>query len=84
MQEWLKKNVRNIIDVPAQSSDINSIEFCWNFLKRRIQSQLPKNLDNLKKIIENEWKKITPLECQKLIKHINKVLTKIKNNKGFY
>ena len=45
---------------PAQSPDVNPIEHVWRMLKIRVnqRKERPKNLDELWKIIQEEWEKI--------------------------
>jgi hypothetical protein len=40
---------------PAQSADINPIEHLCDYLKKKIKAKCPKNIKELKSIINEEW-----------------------------
>jgi hypothetical protein len=64
---------------PPQSPDLNPIEGIWCILKQRARQHTWTSLDELKKILQDEWDKITieeirerilemPERCQRLVK----------------
>ena len=63
VQDWLKSKIEDkFIDKkkwPPRSPDLNPCDYyLWGYLKARVYSPLPKNLDKLKANIEREIKKI--------------------------
>jgi len=52
---------------PPQSPDLNPIEHVWNILEKNIQERRPKNHQDLERILEEEWRKIRPLDIHNLI-----------------
>ncbi|KAF2366002.1 Transposase Tc1-like [Trinorchestia longiramus] len=68
---------------PSQSSDMNPIENLWRELKLKIQKRGPNNITELKEISIEEWNKITPETCKRLVVNYYKRLEAIINNKGY-
>lgn len=68
-QKWLDNSGLSILDWPSQSPDLNPIEHLWAELKYRVKKQIthPKNMDELWDVVQDEWEKIPPDFCQKLI-----------------
>ncbi|XP_035226570.1 uncharacterized protein LOC118198897 [Stegodyphus dumicola] len=46
---------------------MNPIEHLWTHLKTRIRERQPKNIDELKRITHEEWDRIDPDFCKKLV-----------------
>ena len=57
-KRWLADNVPAIMDWPSNSPDLNPIENMWNIMKRRIEKRKPKNINDLKTYIDEEWEHI--------------------------
>jgi transposase len=68
-KKWLDNSGLNILNWPSQSPDLNPIEHLWVELKKRVKnrSTQPKNMDELWDAVQDEWEKIPPDFCQKLI-----------------
>jgi DDE superfamily endonuclease len=49
---------------PAQSPDLNPIEAIWAILKQRIRRRKWDNLNGLKRVLQDEWSKITMEEVR--------------------
>ena len=47
-----------ILPWPSQSPDMNPIEHLWQRLKARVSARKPTNLNNLEKIVREEWAKL--------------------------
>ena len=56
------------LDWPSQSPDMNPIEHLWRVLKTRVALRRPRGRDNCIEIAFEEWYKISPEECAKLVK----------------
>ena len=50
-----------------QSPDINPMEHVWGILKNTISKRNPSSKHTLKQYLLEEWEKITPLRCQRLV-----------------
>ena len=64
---------------PPQSPDLNPIEACWNILKQRVRKRVWRSMEELKAILQEEWRRITmdevrarisemPDRCNSLVK----------------
>ncbi|CDQ99747.1 unnamed protein product [Oncorhynchus mykiss] len=76
--KWLKDNKVKVLELPSQSPDLNSIENLWAELKKRV----PTNLTQLHQLCREEWAKIHPTYCGKLVEGYPKHLTQVKQFKG--
>ncbi len=65
--EWLKKNKIKVLEQPSQSPDLNPIEMLWHDLKQSIHARKPSNVAELKQFCKEEWVKIPPQRCERLI-----------------
>ncbi|KAF2345950.1 hypothetical protein FHG87_023294 [Trinorchestia longiramus] len=68
---------------PSQSPDMNPMENFWRELKLKIQKRGPNDITELKEICIEEWNKITPETCKRLVVNYYKRLEAIINNKGY-
>ena len=55
---------------PAQSPDLNPAEGIWNILKQRIRRRQYRNLEELTRVIWEEWEKISMDEIRARIKEM--------------
>ncbi|KAF2363771.1 Reverse transcriptase domain [Trinorchestia longiramus] len=82
-KEWLRMTKINILERPSQSPDMNPIGNLWRELKLKIQKRGLNNITDLKEISIEEWNKITPGTCKRLVVNYYKRLEAIINNKGY-
>jgi len=73
--EWMTKHIPYFPDVPPYSCDLNPIENIWSILKTQVQKRQPKDMDQLKIMIEEEWDEQTVLKncinnCRKRLKEV--------------
>ncbi len=80
--EWLKKNKIKVLEWPSQSPDLNLIEMLWHDLKQSIHAQKPSNVAELKQFCKEEWAKIPPQRCERLIVSYHKRLIAVVAAKG--
>lgn len=72
-----------MVDTPAQSPDINPIENLWSFLERKIRNHRISNKEDLKKALQEEWKKIPVEYCAKLVASIPRRLESVIQHRGY-
>uniref|UniRef100_A0A8C4X9Y5 Transposase n=1 Tax=Erpetoichthys calabaricus TaxID=27687 RepID=A0A8C4X9Y5_ERPCA len=65
--EWLKKNKMKTLEWPSQSPDLNPIEMLWHDLKKAVHARKPSNKAELQQFCKDEWAKIPPERCKRLI-----------------
>ncbi|KAK3556981.1 hypothetical protein QTP70_022323 [Hemibagrus guttatus] len=65
--EWLKKNKMKTLEWPSQSPDLNPIEMLWHDLKKVVHARKPSNMAELQQFCKDEWAKIPPQRCKRLI-----------------
>ncbi|KAK3552156.1 hypothetical protein QTP86_003113 [Hemibagrus guttatus] len=65
--EWLKKNKMKTLECPSQSPDLSPIEMLWHDLKKVVHARKPSNVAELQQFCKDEWAKIPPQCCNRLI-----------------
>ncbi len=58
---------------PSQSPDLNPIEMWWHDLKQSFHAWKPSNVAELKQFCKEEWAKIPPQRCERLIASYRKL-----------
>lgn len=66
VKEWLLYNVRNKLEHPPQSPDLNVIEHLWDILKRGLKKRHISSIPTLKEALMAEWNNISPETTRKL------------------
>ncbi len=79
--EWLKKK-NKVLEWPSQSPDLNLIEILRHDLKQSIHAWKPSNVAELKQFCKEEWAKIPPQWCERLIASYRKRLIAVVAAKG--
>ncbi|KAK3511397.1 hypothetical protein QTP70_007233 [Hemibagrus guttatus] len=72
--EWLKKNKMKTLEWPSQSPDLNPIAMLWHDLKKVVHARKPSNVAELQQFCKDEWAKIPPQRCNRLIASYGKRL----------
>ncbi len=80
--EWLKKNKMKTLEWPSQSPDLNPIEMLWHDLKKAVHARKPSNVAELQQFCQDEWAKIPPQHCNRLIASYRKRLIAVVAAKG--
>ena len=82
--EWLKQKKICLLEWPSQSPDLNPIEMLWHWhdLKKAIHTRHLKNIAELKQFCTEEWSRITPDRCARLICNYRKRLVEVIAAKG--
>ena len=83
----LKEVIPKVIpkeDWPANSPDINPIEYAYGYVDSEVQAKKSATMKSLETNVRNQWKKLTPDYCQGLINALPKRLKQIIATKGEY
>ncbi|KAK3530781.1 hypothetical protein QTP70_001580 [Hemibagrus guttatus] len=80
--EWLKKNKMKTLEWPSQSPDLNPIEILRHDLKKVVHARKPSNVAELQQFCKDEWAKIPPQRCNRLIASYGKHLIAVVAAKG--
>ena len=75
---WLKNNKVKVLECP----DLNPIANMWAELKKHARAKRPTHLTQLHQLCQEEWAKIHPTYCGKLVEGYPKSLTRGKQFKG--
>uniref|UniRef100_A0AAZ3NVJ3 Tc1-like transposase DDE domain-containing protein n=1 Tax=Oncorhynchus tshawytscha TaxID=74940 RepID=A0AAZ3NVJ3_ONCTS len=82
MAKWLKHNKVKVLEWPSQNPNLKPIENLWAELKKHVRARRPTNLTPLHQLCHEEWDKIHPTYCGKLVEGYPKRLTQVKQFKG--
>ena len=52
---FLEETMPEVLDWPSNSPDLNPIENLWCIVKNNVEKRMPKNLDELRRYMINEW-----------------------------
>ena len=85
-QEWFEENGVTVLPWPASSPDMNLIEHVWDMLDRKVRSRrrLPSNLDDLWRILQEEWNNLNIGAIQGLYDSMPRRVEALKAAKGSY
>lgn len=83
VREWLLYNCPRVIKTPPQSPDLNIIENLWHKLELEIRKHQISNKNDLKRVLLEEWEKISPEYTKKLVESIPNRFKSVIQQKGF-
>lgn len=84
VQTWLNDTGIDVVEWPSNSPDMNIIEHVWNDIEVRLRARpyQPRDFDELKSAVEEEWKATTVDYIQSLYYSIPRRLEALKKAKG--
>ncbi len=59
-KSWLNDHGVGVLDLQANSPDLNPKENLWGIVKRKMRNKRPKNADELKAAVKETWASIPP------------------------
>ena len=83
VKRWLIWNVPHQLKTPPQSADLNPIEHVWPILKRRVRKSKITSIQELKRVVAEEWENITPEDCKKLVSPMKRRCEEVVKAKGY-
>ncbi len=70
-----------VMDWPSMSPDLNPIEHLWGILKRKVEERKVSNIQQLRDVVMEEWKRTPVTTCEALVnsmpKRVKAVLEKM-------
>lgn len=79
---WLLYNTPHQLKTPPQSPDMNPIEHLWDVLDRRVRQHHITSQKQLREILREEWYKIEPSVCEKLVHSMQNRLKEVIRQRG--
>ncbi len=73
-KSWFNYHGVTVLDLPANSPDLNPIENLWGIVRRKMRDTRPNNADGLKAAIKATWAFITPEQCHRSIASIGALM----------
>uniref|UniRef100_A0A3P8T276 Tc1-like transposase DDE domain-containing protein n=1 Tax=Amphiprion percula TaxID=161767 RepID=A0A3P8T276_AMPPE len=64
---WLQEHSVQVLEWLPQSPDNSPIKNLWWIIKRSVSKCKPKNLEELKEVVQEKWDKVTPQQCGRLV-----------------
>ena len=81
-QQFLSREVPEVIDWPSNSPDANPVENLWSIIKRRVEKRKPTNLEELDKFLHEEWDKTDMVVLNHLINSMKSRCLALIESKG--
>ncbi len=83
-QACIAENNLEVLQWPAQSPDLNPIEYMWHVLKQKLGDHelMPTSMHELWLRVQHEWESINVDDCMKLIETMPKRLEAVMKAKG--
>jgi len=83
VKDWLKQKKIETLNWPPSSPDLNPIEHLWDELERRMKKHHPKNKEELKTALQQEWYGIGTDVTAKLVDSVPNRLYECVRMKGY-
>lgn len=79
---FLKKKRVKVLDWPPQSPDLNPIEHLWEEMERQRASEVPRNKEQLKGLLQKTWNGLNQDICAQLVESLPRRLQAVIEAKG--
>ena len=66
----------------ANSPDLNTIEFVWQVMKKKIQEVHPTTLNDMKSCIQEVWDSLSPEELHEMVSSMPRRIRAVIDKKG--
>ena len=70
-QRWLQDNGVTVLDWPANSPDLASIQNLWAIIKRRVELRRPQNVYKLEDAMQAEWQLLTLCDLSPYVERLS-------------
>ncbi len=71
-----------VMEWPSMSPDLNPIEHMWGLLKRKVEKQHVSNIQQLRDVIMEDWKRIPSTTCAALVNSMPRKIKAVLYNNG--
>ncbi|KIH43736.1 hypothetical protein ANCDUO_26252 [Ancylostoma duodenale] len=78
----LKEWAVDVLQWPAESPDLNPIELVWGNMKNAIRKSGPRTLNELKKLMIDYWRSLSPEKCERYVLGVKKRLRRVVERAG--
>ncbi len=79
----LKVKVKvKVMEWPNMSPDLNPIVHMWGILKRKVQKHHVSNIQQLRDVIMEEWKRMPATTCESLVNSMPRRIKAVLDNNG--
>ncbi len=66
----------------AKYPDLNPIEHMWGILKRKVEKHHVSNIQQLRDVIMEEWKRMPATPCEALVNSMSRRIKAVLDNNG--
>ncbi len=71
-----------VMEWPSMSPDLNPIEHMWGILKRKVEKHHVSNIQQLRDVIMEEWKRMPATTCAALVNSMPRRIKAVLDNNG--
>ncbi len=71
-----------VMEWPNMSPDLNPIEHMWGILKRKVEKHHVSNIQQLRDVIMEEWKRMPATSCAALVNSMPRRIKAVLDNNG--
>ena len=82
LKEFIRNDVPEVMDWPSNSPNLNPIENLWAIVKGNVERRMPKNLAELKRFMDEEWRAIPDTVLTNLVGSMKRRCELIIENNG--
>ncbi len=71
-----------VMEWPSMSPDLNPIEHMWGILKRKVEKPHVSNIQQLRDVIVEKWKRMPATSCAALVNSMPSRIKAVLDNNG--